>query len=346
MREDFATRLVCPACRGSLHLEVGQMRHNDILEGDLRCSACGGSYGVRQSVPRLVSGDSAALEVQHSFGSQWRRRAEGRFENETLWGLTSDEELRLFLDSLGLRPEDLRNRWVLDAGCGSGRLTRSLASIAGEVVGLDLAPTIDLAARQGTARSNLHFVQGNLLHIPFADNTYDIVWSSGVIHHTGDAARAFANLVRVVRPGGQLYVWVYSSRKLSLYKYIRDALRVAHRIPSDALFYLCYVLAPPIKLYHAGKLTLRRIRNLPVTPRERQEGRIRTIAFELHDDLSPRYQTRHTSQEILAWFQEAGFKNLVVTGEVGVRGVKGEHLGARSLSSSSSVLRPRPDRPR
>lgn len=322
MREDFVTRLVCPTCRGHLRLAVRKREGDDILEGDLTCVGCGGAYTVRNSIPRLVIGSPGVRETQRSFGSQWKKREEGRFEDETLWGVTRDEELRLFFDALGIRPEDLRNRWVLDAGCGSGRLTRSLASLAGAVVGLDLSPTIDLVLRKSTPLSNLHLVQGNLLHIPLADDALDIVWSSGVIHHTGDTHRAFENLVRVVRPGGRLYVWVYSSRKLSLYKYIRDALRVSHKIPPDLLFYLCYALAPPLKLYHVGKLLLRRIRHLPVTPRDRQQSRIRTIAFELHDDLSPVYQSRHTSEEVLEWFRRAGFVDLVVVGEIGVRGIK------------------------
>lgn len=340
MKEDFATRLVCPTCRGLLRVEPRQRGDGDILEGNLTCAACGGSYSVTRSIPRLVIGAPGVRETQRSFGSQWRKRGEGRFEDETLWGLTRDEELRLFFDSLGVGPEDLRNRWVLDAGCGSGRLTRGLASLAGAVVGLDLTPEIDLVMRQGPPLSNLHLVQGNLLHIPLADDAFDLVWSSGVLHHTGDPVQAFANLARVVRPGGRLYVWVYSSRKLSLYKYIRDALRVSHRIPSDVLFVFCYGLAPLLKLYHAGKHALSRIRNLPVSPRERQQGRIRTIAFELHDDLSPRFQSRHTSEEVLGWFQRAGFVDLVVVGEVGVRGIKGKPAtGGGSSAGAPSGLR-------
>ena len=282
--------------------------------------------------------DLGVRETQRSFGSQWKKRGEGRFEKETLWGLTPDEEVKVFLDSLGLERKDLRNRWVLDAGCGSGRLTRTLAPLAGAVVGLDLAPTIDLVARHDQPLPNLHLVQGNLLHIPLADNSFDVVWSSGVIHHTGDAARAFTNLARVVRPGGRLYVWVYSSEKMSLYKYIRDALRVSHRLPPDVLFYLCYALAPPLKMYHAGKLALRRIRNLPVTPRERQEGRIRTIAFELHDDLSPRFQSRHTREEVLGWFRAAGLEDLVVVGDVGVRGTRRESEIPRHASATIDIV--------
>ena len=119
-----------------------------------------------------------------------------------------------------------------------------------------------------------------------------------------------------------MYAWVYSSRQLSLYKIIRDAMRISYTIPKDLLFYLCYMMAPPLKLYHLGKFGLRRVRGEAITARERREAQIRTIAFELHDDLAPPHQTRHTPQEVLGWFRAAGFTELAVVGEVGVRGVR------------------------
>ncbi|HEV8593993.1 MAG TPA: methyltransferase domain-containing protein [Thermoplasmata archaeon] len=333
MRENLTNILVCPRCRASLTARPLDQANGSIQEGRLECRSCGASYAIRESIPRLVVDESAVRETQRSFGSQWKKRAEGRFEDETLWGLTRDEEMRLFFDSLDLKPEDLRGRRVLDAGCGSGRLTRALAAFGAEVVGLDVAETIDLVARQGPALSNLHLVQGNLLHIPLADNAFDIVWSSGVIHHTGNTPQAFANLARVVRPGGRLYVWVYSARTLTLYKYLRDMARISHRLPPDLLFYLCYASAPPIKAYHLCKFAARTVRGLPISRRERQQARIRTIAFELHDDLSPRYQTRHTPEEVFGWFERGGFDSLALTGEVGVRGVK--RSGGVSMNESS-----------
>lgn len=266
--------------------------------------------------------DPAQRETERAFGSQWSRRQKGQFEEEVLFGLTAGEELQLFFDSLDLQPSDLQGRWVLDAGCGSGRLTRGLTAYGAEVVGLDLAPTVELVVPKGEELPNLHLTQGSLLDIPLADETFDIVWSMGVIHHTGDTPRAFANLARLVRPGGRLYVWVYSSEKLSLYKVLRDALRVSHRLPQNLLFYLSYAMAPPLKLYHSGKFLLRRVRGRPITARERREGRIRTIAFELHDDLAPPFQTRHTAEEVCGWFREAGFEYMEVVDEVGVRGIK------------------------
>ncbi|MEK6852193.1 MAG: class I SAM-dependent methyltransferase, partial [Candidatus Thermoplasmatota archaeon] len=294
----------------------------DIVSGSLRCGACHATYPIEGGVPQLIVDAARVRETQKSFGAQWRGRLEGRFEEDTLFGLTREEEQSLFFESVGLRPEDLHGKWVLDGGCGSGRLTCGLVAHGANVVGLDLSPTIRHVAAQHRAIPTLHLVQGSLLDIPLADAAFDVVWSMGVIHHTGDTPRAFRSLARVVRPGGRLYVWVYSSRQLTLYKVIRDAMQVSYRIPKDLLFYLCYMMAPPLKIYHAGKFALRRVRGRRITPRERREATIRTIAFELHDDLAPPFQTRHTPDELSAWFRDAGFTDLEVVGEVGVRGTK------------------------
>ena len=322
MKDRFVSLLVCPRCRNSLGLSATARVGLEVVKGTLRCDGCGSIFRVRGGIPRMVVAEDFVRRTQGSFGAQWQKRVEGRYEDETLFGLTAAEEEALFFESFGMVAEDLKDKTVLDGGCGSGRLTRALARHAREVVGIDVASTIDLVARAGANLDNLHLVQGSLLEIPLADEAFDVVWSMGVIHHTGDTPRAFANLARVVSPGGTLYVWVYSSRNLSLYKVLRDAMRISHRLPEDLLFYLCYMMAPPLKLYHWAKFAAWWARGREISPRERRESRIRTIAFELHDDLAPPYQTRHTPEELVRWFRAAGFSNIEVVGEVGVRGEK------------------------
>lgn len=321
MHPRLLPRLACPRCHGTLRL-AERGAQDEIAEGEIRCTACGHAYAIRTGIPRLLTNEAQVRGTQVSFGAQWRARMEGRFESETLFGLTREEELQLFFRSLDLRPEDVRGKWVLDAGCGSGRLTCGLAASGGDVVGFDVSPTISYLAHQRQTLPNLHLVQGSILDVPITHSSFDVVWSMGVIHHTGDTVRAFRNLAQVVKPGGRLYVWVYSSRRLTLYKLIRDALRFSYKVPKDLLFYLCYAMAPALKVYHLAKFAVRRIRGKPITPRERREAQIRTIAFELHDDLAPPYQTRHTPEEVAGWFRESGFSDIVVVDEVGVRGVR------------------------
>lgn len=101
---------------------------------------------------------------------------------------------------------------ALDAGCGTGVCSLALAERASDVIGLDissrsLATLGQLAAQTG--RRNIRVVQGSLLSTPLANESVDLVWSWGVIHHTSDPRRALAELVRVLRPGGTIILAVY-----------------------------------------------------------------------------------------------------------------------------------------
>ena len=128
--------------------------------------------------------------------------------------------------------------------------------------------------------------------------------------HTGDPRKGFQVLADLVKPGGRLYVWVYSSERLTIYQRIRDFLRVAHRLPRPLVLLASYLLAIPIAL---AKQLRGRMRGV---------DRISTIAFTMFDNLAPRVQTRHAAAEVRAWFEESGFSDLKQTGFIGMSGTK------------------------
>ena len=111
-----------------------------------------------------------------------------------------------------------RYKKALDGGCGTGVCSLALAEIADEVVGFDLSSGSLNTARklaQKVGVSNLTFKQGSLLDIPFPNNSFDLVFSWGVIHHTTDPLRALDELVRILQPGGTLVLAVYLKTSLT-----------------------------------------------------------------------------------------------------------------------------------
>jgi SAM-dependent methyltransferase len=98
---------------------------------------------------------------------------------------------------------------VLDVGSGLGGPARTLAAEFGcRVIGLDLTEACCRAAEMLTARAGLHdrvtFRQGNALDLPFAEATFDVVWTQDVFMNIEDKPRLFAEMHRVLRPGGRL----------------------------------------------------------------------------------------------------------------------------------------------
>lgn len=116
------------------------------------------------------------------------------------------------------------SRWngarVLEIGCGLGAITGELARHHARVTALDVTWTAvsTTARRLGLAALPGQPLQGDALHLPFADASFDFVWSWGVLHHASDTAAALREARRVLRPGGEIAVMVYN--RASLYHWV------------------------------------------------------------------------------------------------------------------------------
>ncbi len=102
-----------------------------------------------------------------------------------------------------LLPE-IDGRDVLDVGCGPGVTTAELADQGGNVVGLDVSPQM-LAHAHRRVGTGANFVRADIGHgLPFRDGRFDLVHSSLTLDYVADWGGVFAEVVRVLRPGGAL----------------------------------------------------------------------------------------------------------------------------------------------
>jgi SAM-dependent methyltransferase len=108
------------------------------------------------------------------------------------------EELRAFLPLRG-------DERMLDSGTGAGVLALALAPLVREVVGVDLVPELLAAAREG-APPNATFVEGDATALPFEAASFDLAGSRRTLHHLARPELAVAELARVTRPGGRIFV--------------------------------------------------------------------------------------------------------------------------------------------
>jgi ubiquinone/menaquinone biosynthesis C-methylase UbiE len=112
---------------------------------------------------------------------------------------------RLLLDTADVGPDDD----VLDVACGPGLVACEAAKVARHVTGIDLTPAMieQARARQSSlGLTNLTWVVGDALPLPFPDATFSRVVTRYSFHHFTDAAGAFEEMVRACRPGGRVTV--------------------------------------------------------------------------------------------------------------------------------------------
>jgi ubiquinone/menaquinone biosynthesis C-methylase UbiE len=151
-------------------------------------------------------------------------RATGRLFGE-LWAPFNDrlfeESVALFgkrLELAGINLAWFEGKVCLDAGCGGGRNSVAMARLgAKEVLGIDLGEKglVDASRRAAElGHGNIRFQRASVLDIPAPSASFDMVWCAGVVMITDDAERALDELVRVLRPGGQLYLLVYATEGL------------------------------------------------------------------------------------------------------------------------------------
>jgi ubiquinone/menaquinone biosynthesis C-methylase UbiE len=103
------------------------------------------------------------------------------------------------------------NARVLDAGCGTGTLTLALLrnlKVPVKITAIDLSASVISTARKYVAKTNsdeqeVRFAQGNVLAMPFADETFDLVVTSGVLEYV-PLDEGFTELARVISRGGYL----------------------------------------------------------------------------------------------------------------------------------------------
>lgn len=114
---------------------------------------------------------------------------------------------------------DLKGRRVLEVGCGLGSHTQLLAGAGCEVTAIDLTARAVALARNRLALRGLtaDVRQMDAEHLEFGDETFDFVWSWGVIHHSSSPEAIARQIHRVLKPGGQFRVMVYSKRSLTNY---------------------------------------------------------------------------------------------------------------------------------
>ncbi|WP_416916224.1 MAG: class I SAM-dependent methyltransferase [Roseicyclus sp.] len=178
------------------------------------------------NIPRARSFVSEAQQqTRDTFGFKWDKR--DTFEGGVAsymerWLQEKYGSVEHWVEGLGPNPI------ILDAGCGAAM---SGLAYFGPVLdrvrylGADVSTAVDVAAQRFHERKiSAGFVQADLMALPLADASVDMVFSEGVLHHTDDTRSALAAVSRMLKPGGRILFYVYR-RKGPVREFTDDFIR-------------------------------------------------------------------------------------------------------------------------
>lgn len=339
--------LVCPVCRDPMELEPegadsrqGLLRHAD---GAL----CGEFYPVIDGIPRLVVGGHRAEVIRakrewfgatptgRAIAARWGAEAPragdpivAGFDDE--WSRhdavgTSElaEIFELYFDLVppsAFRPDLV----VLDAACGAGRWAYEVARRGNRVIAVDIGFSVEIAARNTASTGRVVCVQADVNDLPFAEASVDWAYSLGVLHHLEAPERALAEIVRCVRPGGHVLVYVYYALDdrgpitRSLFRVINGVRLVTSRLPRPALRIFAALTAVAVYWPLARLAWIverlgheRASRSIPLA-----FYRSRSIAVMMNDSLDrfgTRLERRFRRDEVQDLMRRAGLSDVAVS---------------------------------
>ncbi len=246
MKENLHQYLICPVCEGELSMTAGRRDGSEIMTGSLNCLSCRANYPIREGIPRFADteSDQAQRGTAENFGAQW-----------LAFDQVDEHHEKQFLDWISpVTPEFVRDKVVLEGGCGKGRHTRLIGEWgARAVIGVDLSIAVEAAYRNTKDYPNVHIIQADIYRLPLK-RVFDYAFSVGVLHHLPDPRTGFASLVKHVKPGGAISAWVYGRENngwiVNFINPLRE--RLTSRLPPSVLYYLSYL--PATALYLLLKL--------------------------------------------------------------------------------------------
>ncbi len=172
------------------------------LEASAQLAVSSGESGV-------TCGNTTVLDVTaEHYGHLWGEFSPGHYFDEAM------QMLHTRMSRNGVETVWFRGKRAVDCGCGGGRYTVALKKVGfDKVVGVDWSEEALEGARLRAGEAGIEGViykRANVLDLPFDDNEFDFVFSNGVLHHTENVLRGIRELLRVMKPGGRGWLYLYA----------------------------------------------------------------------------------------------------------------------------------------
>jgi ubiquinone/menaquinone biosynthesis C-methylase UbiE len=306
MNKNHLKLLRDPFTGEDLDILIEKSKGDEIIEGILKSSS--NTYKITNGIPRFVN----ETNYSDNFGWQWNKWARVQFEDENINKSMEGHTKNMFKTISELDENKIRNKTVLDIGCGPGRFSDIVLDLGGLPVMIDHSNAIDASKENFKNNSDILFVQGDALNLPFKDEVFDFAFSIGVLHHTPDPQRGVLEANRVLKQGGEFSISVYSENSY----YTFPTVHLWRKF--FKFLWPLFKHYPPLVYsnifgrfnHYLGKINkyitypFRIIFPTTVLPD------VRWSVLDTFDSITTSYQSGHTIYEVYYWFKESGFNKI------------------------------------
>ncbi len=217
-----------------------------------------------------------------------------------------------------------KGKRVLEAGSGMGRHTYYLSQFAHEVVAIDLGEAIRVTAINVAEQPNVRLVQADIDYLPFPSESFDFICSIGVLHHLPDTEAGLISLVRCLRLGGVVHLYLYWALedapvwKRGLLMLVTAVRRITVRLPFSLVEKLAWLVAIigyccfsiPYRYLSRWRATRAWVEDLPLQ-RYAKDG-FRVCYNDQFDRLTAPLERRFTRGQVTELFARAGLADVHV----------------------------------
>lgn len=254
-------------------------------------------------------------ETRKSFSFAWGKFA----KSEVSKGWHKDS-----FSYMELLPKDLFRPGAkgLDVGCGSGADIINMIRTRGvDMVGIDINDSVRIA-RDNIKALGLkpRILKADVYDLPFREETFDMAYSFGVLHHLPEPEKAFGQIVRYVKKGAPVIIYVYEkfTKRSPLERFglsiAANMRKVTSRMNPKLLYLLCIMASPVILLIFSIPAKILSF----FKPTKGIAGRIpfrhtinpACLVADLFDRFSPPIEKRYDAEEVAAWFERAGLSDV------------------------------------
>jgi 2-polyprenyl-3-methyl-5-hydroxy-6-metoxy-1,4-benzoquinol methylase len=289
--------------------------------GSLEQLSCRGGcrIPVVRGVPRFVESANYAA----GFGLQWKHFSKTQLDSDTGTTISKDRLTRCVGGSL----EILRDKSVLEVGCGSGRFTEVMLAAGAKVFACDLSEAVEANYENCRGAENYFVCQADVRQLPVEPHSFEVVVCIGVIQHTPSPEETISKLSSYLKPGGLLvidhYAPGYSQNFLQ-----RNLRSILIRLPASVAKPLALMLARSLLPVHrlswtngrgSGRYRRFLLKYSPLVDyydAYRELGAVRLSQWSVldtHDTLTDYYKHLRTAEQISESLKSCGLVDIEVS---------------------------------